>query len=186
MQREFNEQIKWPVIQHQPECNVAVFVFNFLFFFSSGKQRLWKTSETTEPNFSQGQQMKSENNEGKQKCWQLQYKLFRKQFWPLCKCCGVSSTSLDRNKKSTRLETLVTFPFSLSNLSHPVNKTFCFYFGKIFMYSFLSVPTPLCHRFSFHIWTILINRIYCFVTSRFSPWIWPPHCCTFILHKIFF
>lgn len=117
----------------QNVIELSSFSISLFFFFSpSTKQKHWKTYEATEPNFSQGQQMKSENNERRQKCWQLWYKLFRpgKQFWHLYKSCGVLPTSLDRNTESTRLKTFVTFPFSLSSLSHPVNKTFCFYLGN--------------------------------------------------------
>ena len=48
-QKEFNEQMKWPVIQYQTECNLALFVSNCLFFLLDNKQD-YRTY------FSQGQQ----------------------------------------------------------------------------------------------------------------------------------
>lgn len=46
--------------------------------------------------------------------------------------------------------------------------------------------SPQHHLSLSPIWTILINRICCLTTFRFPPQIWPPDCCTFILHRTFF
>ena len=49
---------------------------------------------------------------------------------------------------SARLETSVTFPFSLFSFSYPLSKILCFYFGNLmYSYVFPSFLSPLYHHF---------------------------------------